>query len=124
MSQIDDMVSVNTKDELVALAEEYELSTEGNKADLAERIVKFEAGVPQDAELGEPEPEPAAADPDAPTTLVRYKGKSRHFEAEGFTFDREKPFVVVLQDAADKLFDAYGDLFVPASRKQVEEYYS
>lgn len=124
MSKIDDLVEANSKDELVAIAEEYELPTDGYKADIAERIVKFEAGVPQEAELGEPEPEPEPEPDDSPKTLVKYKGNSRHFEVFGQKFSRDTPFVLVPQDVADKLFDVYGDTFVPASRKQVEEFYS
>lgn len=123
MSTVDNLVQANSKDELVAMAAEYELDTDGTKAELAERILKFEAGVPQETEVTEPEPveEPVS---DGPTTLVKFKGKSKWYEAGGVRFSSDKPFQVVPEDVADKLFDSYPELFVPASRKQVEEFYS
>lgn len=50
---VDELVDNNSKAELVELAEEHGLSTEGNKDDIALRIIKFEAGVPDDTEQGD-----------------------------------------------------------------------
>jgi len=124
MTAVDNLVQANSKDELVSLAAEYELDTTGTKAELAERIVKFETGVSPEAEISEPEPEPVDDTADEEQTLVKYTGKSRHFESHGQTFKADTPFKLVPDSVADALFDAYADLFRPASRKQVEEFYS
>lgn len=123
MSAVDNLVDSNSKAELVALAEEYELDTEGTKADIAERIVKFETGVPDTAVIEEPEPEPEP-EPDSDVTLVKYKGKSRWYEVGKRRFSVDKPFVVVPESVADDLFERFPDKFQPASRKEVQEFYS
>lgn len=124
MSQVENLVEANTKDELVALAEEYDLDSSGNKADIAERIYKFEAGVPQEAVIEEPVVEETAVEDDEEQTLVHFKGSTKWYEQGGYRFTSDKPFRLVSASVADVLFDSNPVLFAPASRKQVEEYYS
>lgn len=126
MPTVEELVESNTKAELVELAEEYDLSTEGNKPEIAERIVKFELGVPETAviEEPEPEPEPEPVDP-SEMTLIHFLGKALIFETHGQRFGRETPFRLVPDDVAEALFESYGHaMFRPASKKEVENYYS
>lgn len=50
---VEELVDNNSKDQLIELAEEHGVSTDGNKDDIALRIIKFEAGVPDDTEQGD-----------------------------------------------------------------------
>ncbi|MCA1799836.1 MAG: SAP domain-containing protein [Actinobacteria bacterium] len=125
MPTVQELVDDNSKAELVELAEEYELSTDGNKSDIAERIFKFETGVPATAEVSEPElePEPEEVD-EAELTLLRYAGKALIYETHGYRFGRETPFRLVKDEVAEKLFESAPKLFRPASKKEVENFYS
>lgn len=138
MATVEELVENNSKDELKAQAQEYELDDSGNKDDIAKRIVYFEAtGGPPPEEEPEvesvepddtPDDDPVDAggeESDEPQVLVRYTGKAIRYEQSGFSFGRNNPFKAVPESAADAIFESpSGEQFRVASPKEAKEFYS
>lgn len=133
MSRFDELME-ETKAELVALAEEFELDATGNKPDLAERIVAFETGAPvaepdeePEEEIEEPaeEPveEPVAETPDD-TVLVRFVGANSLYQVRGKSFTKDNPFQAVSKSDADYLLKNQSERFRTASTDEVQDFYS
>jgi hypothetical protein len=133
MNPVEELVKNNSKAELQALAEEYELPTEGTKQDLAETIVKFESGVPLTAEIEviddesieevvvEAKPAQAAQG----DFLVRFVGKNPVFETNGLVFRAKKPFTIVPADKIDGLLEGSNSAkFRVATPNEAREFYS
>ena len=141
MSALEEMVADNTRDELVDKATEYNIDpkredgTQKNKTELAEAIIRFETGVPAQAEVGDPdnsegdesdnsddELEALVNDPaddvqddegekveDSPGSdeevLVKYTGKANAFQVGRHIFGKRNPFKVVDGEYAEMLFN-------------------
>lgn len=125
--RIKELVDENSKDELVELAEEYELDTSGNKPDIADRIARFEAGVPQKVEeeaKDEPVDEPVAEEPvEEPLVLVKMERLNASYTVGGVTFTQKNPYRVLPESRAFHLIENV-DGFREANRREVENYYS
>lgn len=123
-----------SKAELVALAEEFELDATGNKPDLAERIVAFETGAPvaepdeePEGEIEEPaeEPveEPVAETPDD-VVLVRFVGANPMRQTGKYVFTRDNPFQAIEKAGATRLLESEPNAFRVATDKEVQDFYS
>lgn len=150
MSREEDLTQL-TNNELREILEEYEEPTDGNKAELVDRIVRFETGLPTPQETeeeadvddaegaaneadetdtppeGEPEETRTAVEPaegEGDDVLVKYLGSSGHYEAGGKTFSLKHPFAVVSSDTAEWLVRKYPTRFRNATGGEVENYYS
>lgn len=130
------------KDELIALAEEYELDTTGTKSDLAERIVAFETGAPpkdeesdeaeesgvSDEPVAEVKSEPVPEDEPEPvdqggTKLVRFIGNNPLWQSGRYTFTRDNPFQAVPAEVAERLVQNH-EKFRIATDSEVQDFYS
>jgi hypothetical protein len=138
MSRTDELMELK-KDELVAEADELGLDSSGNKADIAERIARFETGLPPEpVENEDPEPElapkpetvslepeeEAAAVNDGELTLVRFTGGNLSFQVGRHTFTRKHPFKAVPSADAENIYRSFPKKFRPAYQSEVQEYYA
>ena len=157
MSALEEMVADNTRDELVDKATEYNIDskredgTQKNKTELAEAILRFETGVPAQAEVepvdddadssgddeldalvngpddgpgdgGETIEEPASPDEEV---LVKYTGKANAFQVGKHIFGKRSPFKVVDGEYAEMLFNhRYAKFFRPATPGEAKDFYN
>lgn len=69
-------------------------------------------------------------DPSAPTigsedpkVLVKMERRNPYFEYNGYTFEQRRPFVIMLEDDANELFDTH-EGFRVANPREAKEFYS
>lgn len=147
MSRVEELVEENSKAELEELAEEFGLSTEGNKPDIAERIADYETGAPiksdDDTEgavttdvLADDGEKPAAS-PDLPEEidkpepvqqadgikLIKFYGKNPLYTSGGYRFTQDNPFQAVKAELAGSMLKQESDKFRLATEDEVREYY-
>lgn len=126
MSRINDLVENNTKSELLAEAADLdlELSDSLTKKEIAEAIVRFEAGVSEDVEIEEPKPvEKKKVDP-SDLQLVKFTGQNAVLQVGEYSFTRENPFLAVPSRMAQHVYSTWPNKFRPATPTEVQEYYS
>ena len=129
--RVKELVEENKKDELVEMAEEFDLDSSGNKDDIAERIAKFELGAP---EVSEEEAEKARDDAgvgapaetdysEEESVLVKMERNNASYTYAGVTFTPKNPYRVVPVSVAEHLEDVVGG-FRQANSREAEQYYS
>jgi hypothetical protein len=147
MTAVDKLADANSKAQLVELAKEYDLPFAGkNKNELAEAIVRFEAGIPapvddepeaeldpelvgDEVEVVEVQPAPqdvlAVATTEDEDILVKYTGQALKFQVGRHFFGVDNPFRVMPESEADELFaHRHGAQFRRATGKEAREFYS
>ncbi|HET8689027.1 MAG TPA: hypothetical protein VFM18_20650 [Methanosarcina sp.] len=72
-----------------------------------------------------PEPKPVVSKTrTADTVLVKMTRANPRYDAAGFTFTRQHPFVAMTLDQAQELFDLEPEGFTIATPREVQEFYS
>jgi hypothetical protein len=126
MSYVEKLIQENTKAELSELAEDYGIEVgRKSKAQLAEEIVKFELGVPQDTKIDAQVTPPAVKEVNKDDfILVRFTGSNAGFQVGEHLFSRNNPFSAVPPSVADHVYRTWPTKFRPASHVEVEQFYS
>lgn len=113
----DEANNAKNKAELLAI-----LTEEGVTYELySETLEKSDPAAPEVNEL--PKPEKAERDPNEKDVLVKMDRPNFRFDAKGFTFTKEHPYVVMTETEAQSIFDDF-DGFRIATPKEAKEYYS
>lgn len=113
-----------TRAELVAISVDYELETRSkNKTELAEAIIRFETGVPQEVVIEEvvKKEEPVAET--GSLHLVKFLGLNSTFQVGKHTFGVNHPFLAVPERVASHVYRTWPKLFRPGTPAEVQEYY-
>jgi hypothetical protein len=124
MSYRDELLE-KTKAELIAIAEDYDIDvTRQNKDQIADAIIRFETGVPDDTVIEEVvAPVSAGAKVKEELTLVKFGGLNRSFQVGKFNFSVDHPFLAVPLRTASHVYRTWPKLFRPATPDEVAEYY-
>lgn len=126
MSYVQKLINENTRNDLATIAEDYGIDVgRKNKQQIAEEIVKFELGVPEDAEVNT-DVETTISQPEDTSdyVLVRFTGSNSGFQVGEFTFSRKNPFLAVPPATAEHVYRTWPDKFRPASHVEVEDFYA
>ena len=126
MSYVQKLIEENTKAELAQIAEDYDIEVgRKNKAQLAEEIVKFELGVPEEVEIDTNAtlPEPKEVNKDD-YVLVRFTGSNATLQVGEFLFSRKNPFLAVPPRVAEHVYRTWPKKFRPANHVEAEEFYA
>jgi hypothetical protein len=126
MSYVNKLIEENTKAELAQVAEDYGIDVgRKNKLQLAEEIVKFELGVPEEVEI-DLKAEPVEAKPvdTSDHVLVRFTGSNATLQVGEYVFSRKNPFLAVPPRVAEHVYRTWPKKFRPASHVEVEQFYA
>jgi hypothetical protein len=110
-----DASSAKTKNEVVALLEEEGINYQ--------MYNKFNSGEKQEIEIPEVEKKKREkAVKNENTVLVLMTRGNHSYQAMGYTFSQEHPFVAMPESDAQRLFDTQSG-FRPATPREAQEYY-
>jgi hypothetical protein len=126
MSYVNKLIEDNTKAELSQIAEDYGIEVgRKSKAQLAEEIVKFELGVPEEVAI-DVNAAPAETKPidTSDHVLVRFTGSNSTLQVGEYVFSRKNPFLAVPPRVAEHVYRTWPRKFRPASHVEVEDFYA
>lgn len=119
-----DLEGATKKADIVVALDEFGVTWDDYEALLARREAGKESAEKMFEKPNTPKPEKKAFRPTAELVLVKMDRANPMYEANGFMFTREHPFVPMTEDQAMDLFDLEPEGFRFATPREAQEYYS
>ena len=119
-----DLDGATKKADVIKALGEFGVTWEDYEASLARREEAIQTAEKMFEKPNTPKPEKKSFRPTAELVLVKMDRADPMYEANGFTFTREHPFVPMTEDQAMDLFDLEPEGFRFATPREAQEYYS